>query len=101
MIYGRSFAFGTVNEEEGPRAYTQNAEVEEGNKSLQCLHVFFVKGIHNHISDTLLRSPVGGPEAIERALRRLRGNAWYAYNSVVSCVTGHICKEVIGDPALD
>ena len=44
---------------------------------------------------------MGGPEAIERALRRLRGNAWYAYNSVVSCVTGHICKEVIEDPALD
>ena len=61
----------------------------------------FVKGIHNHISDALSRSPVGGPEGIERTLRRLRGHASYAYNRVVSCVTGDICKEVIEDPALD
>ena len=58
----------------------------------------FVKGIHNHISDALSRSPVGGPEGIERTLRRLRGHASYANNRVVSCVTGHICKEVIKDP---
>ena len=31
----------------------------------------FVKGIHNHISDALSRSQVGGPEGIERTLRIL------------------------------
>ena len=61
----------------------------------------FVKGIHNHISDALLRSAVGGPEGIERVLRRLRGHASYAYKRVITCVTGDICKEVIKDPALD
>ena len=50
----------------------------------------FVKGIHNHISDALSRSPVGGPEGIDRVLRRLRGHASYAYNRVVTCVTGDI-----------
>ena len=30
----------------------------------------FVKGIHNHINDALLRSPVGGPKGIGRVLRR-------------------------------
>ena len=61
----------------------------------------FVNGIHNDISDSLSRSTVGGPESIERTLRRLRGHASYAYNRVVSCVKGDICKEVIEDPALD
>ena len=63
--------------------------------------VSFVKGIHNHISDALSRSPVGGAEEVERVLRRLRGHASYAYNRVVSCIKGDICKEVIEDPALD
>ena len=58
----------------------------------------FVKGIHNHISDTLLRSPVGGPEGIERTLRRLRLRR---HTSYASCVTGDTCMEVIEDPALD
>ena len=61
----------------------------------------FVKGIHNHISDALSRTPMGGPEGIKRTLRRLRGHASYAYNRVVSCVKGDICKEVIEDQALD
>ena len=61
----------------------------------------FVKGAHNLISDTLLRSPVGGAEQVEAVLRRLRGHASYAYNRVVSCIKGDICKEVIEDPALD
>ena len=33
------------------------------------------------------------------SVRRLRGHASYAYNRVVLCVTGDICKEVIEDPA--
>ena len=57
----------------------------------------FVKGIHNHISDALSRTPMGGPEGIKRTLRRLRGHASNAYNRVVSCVKGDICKEVIED----
>ena len=61
----------------------------------------YVQGIHNHISDALLSSPVGGPEGIDRVLRRLRGHASYVQNRVVTCVTGDICKEVIKDPALD
>ena len=61
----------------------------------------FVKGIHNDISDTLSRSQVGGPEIIERTLRSLGGHASFAYNRVVSCVKGDICKEVIKDPALN
>ena len=40
-------------------------------------------------------------EGIERALRRLRGHVSYAYNNVVSCVKGDICREVVEDPALD
>ena len=52
----------------------------------------FVKGIHNHISDALSRSPVGGPKGIKRILRRMRGHASYAHNRVVSCVKGDICK---------
>ena len=63
--------------------------------------ISFVKGIHNHISGALSRSPVGGSEGIERALPRLRGHASYAYNRVVTCVIGDIYKEVIEDPALD
>ena len=59
----------------------------------------FVKGIHNQISDKLSRSPVGGPKGIERVLRRLRGHTSYAYNMMVLCVTGDICKEVIKDSA--
>ena len=44
---------------------------------------------------------VGGSREVERVLRRLRGHASHAYNRVVSCVTGDICREVIQDPALD
>ena len=44
---------------------------------------------------------MGGPEAIEGALRRMRGHASYAYNRVISNISGDICKEVIEDPALD
>ena len=61
----------------------------------------FVKGVHNHISDTLSRSPVGGSEGAERVLKRLRGHASYAYNRVVSSVTGDICREVIEDPTIN
>ena len=61
----------------------------------------FVKGIHNHISNALLRSLVGGPEGIDRVLRRLRDHASYAYNRMVICVRGDICKELIKDPHLD
>jgi hypothetical protein len=60
-----------------------------------------VKGIHNHISDALSRSPVGGAERVEAVLGRFRGQASYAYNRVVSCIKGDVCKEVIEDPALD
>ena len=49
--------------------------------------ISFVKGVHNHISDTLFRSQVGGAEGVERVLRRLRGHASYAYTRVVSIVT--------------
>ena len=65
------------------------------------VRISFVKGVHNHISDTLSRSPVGGSGGVERVLRRLRGHASYIYNRVVSCVTGDICREVIQDPDLD
>ena len=65
------------------------------------VRIFFVKGVHNHISDALSRSPVGGAERVEAILRKLRGHASYAYNRVVSCIKGDICKEVIEDPALD
>ena len=57
----------------------------------------FVRGIHNHISDALSRSPVGGSEGVERVLRRLSEHTSDAYNMVVTSVTG----EVIDDPALD
>ena len=36
------------------------------------IRMSFVKGIHNHISDALSRSPVGGSEWVERVLRRLK-----------------------------
>ena len=65
------------------------------------VRISFVKGVHNHISDMLSRSPVGGSGGVERVLRRLRGHASYIYNRVVSCVTGDICREVIQDPDLD
>ena len=78
------------------RADTQNAEVQGSN-----VRISFVRGIHNHISDALSRSPVGGSEDIERALPRPRGHASYVYNRVVTCVTEDIYKEVIEDPALD
>ena len=32
-------------------------------------------------------------------MRTLRGHSSHAYNRVVSCVTGDICREVIQDPA--
>ena len=57
--------------------------------------------ISRDLEDALSRVPVGGPEVIEGALRRMRGHASYAYNSVICCITGDICKEVIEDPALD
>ena len=44
---------------------------------------------------------MGGSEGVKRILRRMRGHASYAYNRIVSCVKGDICKEVIEDPALD
>ena len=44
---------------------------------------------------------MGGPEAIEGALRRMRGHASYAYNRVISNISGDICKDVIEDTALD
>ena len=31
----------------------------------------------------------------------MRGHASYAYNRVIPCITGDICKEVIKDQALD
>ena len=65
------------------------------------VRISFVKGVHNHVSDALSRSPVGGAELVEGVLRKLRGHASYAYNRVVSCITGDICKEVIEDPVLD
>ena len=40
--------------------------------------VSFVKDVHNHISEALSRSPVGGAEQVEAVLRRLRGHASYA-----------------------
>ena len=57
--------------------------------------ILFVKDVHNHISNALLRSPVGGAEGVERVLRRLRGHASCVYNR------GDICKEFIEDPALE
>ena len=65
------------------------------------VRISFVKGVHNHVSDALSRSPVGGAELVEAVLRKLRGHASYAYNRVVSCIKGDVCKEVIEDPALD
>ena len=44
---------------------------------------------------------MGGPDAIEMALRRIRGHASLLYNRVISNISGDICKEVIEDPALD
>ena len=61
----------------------------------------FVKGVHNHISDALSRSPVRGSEGIDLVLRRLRGQASYSYNRIFTTIEGDICKEVIEDPALD
>lgn len=34
-------------------------------------------------------------------LRNLRGHASYAYNRIVSCISGDISQEVIKDPAVD
>ena len=73
--------------------------VQKFRKAIQAYNV--TKGVHNHISDALSRSPVGRAEGVERVLRRLRWHASYAYNRVVSCVKGNICREVIEDPALD
>ena len=77
--------------------------MQKFRKAIQAYNVYisFVKRIHNHISDALSRSPVGGPEAMEQTLRIFGGHASYAYNRVVSCIKGEICKEVIEDPALD
>ena len=77
--------------------------VQKFRKAIQAYNVTisFVKGVDNHISDALSRSPVGRAEGVERVLRRLRWHASYAYNRVVSCVKGNICREVIEDPALD
>ena len=77
--------------------------MQKFRKAMQACNVYisFVKRIHNHISDALSRSPVGGPEAMEQTLRIFGGHASYAYNRVVSCIKGEICKEVIEDPALD
>ena len=44
---------------------------------------------------------MGGLKPIEGALRKIKGQASYAYNRVISCITRDICKEVIKDPALD
>ena len=60
-----------------------------------------VRGCHIQISVALSRAPVGGPEAIEGSLRRMRGHASYAYNRNISNITRDICKEMIEDPALD
>ena len=38
--------------------------------------ISFVKGLHNHISDVLSRSLVGGAVGVERVLRRLKGWPW-------------------------
>ena len=58
------------------------------------------KVIHNKISDTLSRSPVVGPEGIERVLNRLGGQASYAYNRIRSSMRGDMSPEVLEDPAL-
>ena len=63
--------------------------------------ISFVKGVQHQHQQLSFEIIVGGPGGIERVLRRLRGHSSYAYNRVVTCVTGDICKEVIKDPALD
>ena len=82
---------------------TLTPRMQKFRESIQAYNVciFFVRGCHNNISDALSRALVGGPEAIKRAQRGLRGHASYAYNRVMPCITGDICKEVIEDPALD
>ena len=68
----------------------------EGVPRILFVYRSFAFGIHNHRSDRAFsRSPTGGPEAIERALSRLSGHALDAYNRVVSCITGEVCKEVM------
>ena len=81
------------------RADSQDAKIQEAILAYNVI-MSFVKDVHNHISDALLRSAVGGVEEVERVLRRLRGHASYAYNRVVSCIKGDVCREVIEDPAL-
>ena len=77
--------------------------MQKFRKVIQAFNVCisFVPGIHNKISNALSRAPVVGPEGTERVLSNLRGHASYAYNRIVSCITGDISQEVIEDPALD
>ena len=58
-------------------------------------------GVHNKISDSISKAPVGAPDGIERVLRNLRGYASYAYSRTVLSVKGDIRPEMIEDPALD
>ena len=53
------------------------------------------------ISDALSRAPVGGPEGIENVLNRLRGQASYVNNRIISSVNGDVSPEVLEDLALD
>ena len=72
--------------------------------------MLFVKGIHNHISDALSRSPVGGSEGIKRVLRRLRGvfrNTWnesgYSPNQLFFLRNwrDHNLPDVLAEPVME
>ena len=55
----------------------------------------FVKGVHNHISDALSRSPVWGSGVVEGVLRRLRNVP--EETKVSGEISGEVSAEVHGD----
>ena len=83
----------------GP-ADSQDAKIQGGEPSLKFPYLL-CQGCAQPHQRRALKVSCRGSEEVERVLGRLRGHALYAYNRMVSCVTGDICREVIKDPALD
>ena len=60
-------------------------------KFREAIHAFnvrmsFVKGVHNHISDALLRSTVGGSEGIDKSPEKVERSRFLRLQQ-----SGHLC----------